>query len=140
MSNEVTDWVEVTPELLDYLRSGGIRFEQKQLEDLIYDGQIKLLSVKRSTGEFVGVLGAIHKWQGVWEAFYVYTKGGALLPFYRALKFALTNPWNVDRVQANIKADNRLGIRLVESLGFKREGLMIKFKDQENYYMYARTY
>lgn len=45
----------------------------------------------------------------------------------------------VDRLQASVKADFEQGKAFVSFFGFKCEGLMRKFKDGEDYYMYSLT-
>jgi hypothetical protein len=81
--------------------------------------------------------------QGVAE---IWTLNGPLIKKYpiEFHKFILDcrdkfqKQFNLVRMQAPIQSDIEMNIKWIESLGFKREGLMRKYYGDKDFYMYSR--
>jgi len=92
----------------------------------------------------IAIGGIYELWKGVGEAFAIMGEGAFLYPkslfatFSRNLETGI-KIGNYRRIQATIKEGFDAGIRFIEHLKFKSEGLLEKWgPDGNNYYMYAR--
>lgn len=112
----------------------------------IADSMGSLIAFSLINGENVVAIGGIYElWPGVGEAFAIMSKSVTKYPksLYSSFKSNIDAGMKIGnfiRVQATVKADFPAGIRFLEHLGFKEEGLMKKWGfDHCDYYRYARV-
>ena len=48
--------------------------------------------------------------------------------------------YDVHRLQTTVKADYEIGHKFAQWLGLEKEGLMKKYLDDNDYYLYSRIY
>lgn len=95
-------------------------------------------------GKIIGVYGVTVLWEGVGELWLILTKD--VLNFkvetYKRLKQCveeLIGNCNLRRTQAVVRTDFPQAIKMMEHLGFEREGLLIDYcPDKCDVYMYAK--
>lgn len=95
-------------------------------------------------GQVVGVGGIVTLWSGVGEAWIVLTKDilQNKVESYRCIlrMFKKMTKENYHRIQATVRVDFPQAIKMVEHLGFKREGKLIAYcPDGEDSFIYAIT-
>ena len=98
----------------------------------------------RADGRIIMVGGVRWFWEGVGEAWCILhaRSQGCRFTTYRALKILHTTCVNrykpFNRVQATVRTQWPEAIKMLEKLGYKREGLLRKYcPDGEDVYMYA---
>lgn len=95
-------------------------------------------------GRIVGLGGITILWDGVGEGWLILTKDVLTrkVESYRCiyrLMLKLIEENKLRRIQAHVRTDFRQAIKMIEALGFEREGLLREFcPDKCDVYMYAR--
>lgn len=88
--------------------------------------------------------GVTTRWKGTGE---VWTLNSPIVKDYPLLFHKLMLRWletirkyhGLRRIQAVVEADNDTYVKWIELLGFKREGLLRKYYDGKDFYMYAKV-
>lgn len=94
----------------------------------------------------IAIIGMIHLWDGVAEAWTVTSEEVKLYPisFHKSVLSSLVHHeklLGIHRTQMNVRADYEDGRKWAEALGFKEEGVMLKYgPDGKDFWRYARTF
>lgn len=97
--------------------------------------------------EIVAVGGIVDYWQGVGEAWLIMTKQSKKHDIFGIIAFSaiekklneLIVEHNLRRVEAGVRTDSKKAIRLIEALGFQKEGVKVRHTpDKCDMIMYAR--
>ncbi len=110
-----------------------------------YDQIGKIIAFSLIHEDEIILIGGIYEiWEGVGEAFSIMSKSAIKYPKSLYASFSRSFETGIKigryrRVQSMVKADFKEGIRFIERLGFKREGLLKSWApDKSDYYIYAR--
>jgi len=96
--------------------------------------------------EVISILGGSIVWPGVMYAWALISEDVKKVPlsFHKAVKSVIevyAGKEELYRMQLDVKSDYSSGCKWVESLGFKKEGLMRKYgPDGSDYNLYARIF
>lgn len=96
-------------------------------------------------GRPIAVIGVVKLWDGVAEAWSVTSDEVRRVPlsFHKVVSGlikAVERHLGIRRIQMSVDENYSEGHRWAEALGFKREGLMLKYGPiGENHFLYART-
>ena len=127
---------------IEYVRKNPLEEAVKRYPDLptpeenCYTGLVD--------GKIMGVGGVIVLWEGVGEAWLILSKDilEMKIATYLCIKEMverMISECNLRRIQAVIRTDYPQAIKMIEALGFKREGLLEEYlPDKCNAFMYAK--
>ena len=96
------------------------------------------------TGECIGACGVRPMWRGTGEAWGIFSPliASHALSAVRAIRKGLDmliDAQNLQRVQATVNASHPRALAFARSLGFREEGLMLKYHDGFDYWMVSKT-
>jgi len=137
---QMTDMRDATQSDLDYCRENSIDPQAKTFPDLQKSSWAKLAIFD---GVILGCGGCVVYWNGCAEGWFCLTKESqehkvVTINAIRDVIEMAFKELKLHRMQVTERIDNPQSIKLVEYLGFKREGLMIKYApDGTDTYLYA---
>ena len=129
-----------TQEDLDLVRQDSIDITAKNYPVLNLNGWARTVLID---GQIIGVGGCIVFWKGVGEAWFCLSKKALdhKIATFRCIKKIIEQAFSelkLKRMQVTERADFSQTIKMAESLGFKREGLMKSYlPDGGDSYLYA---
>ncbi len=91
----------------------------------------------------IAVCGAAVLWEGVADVWFLTTHhiDKCKFHFYREVIMGMEHIkelFNLHRIQCSVEFDNERSMKWLETMGFKREGLMIEYgPDRKDHYRYA---
>ena len=131
-----------TQEDLEYLRQNPLEEALKGYPQLRICDSNTYTAVLN--GEVVGIGGVVVLWKGVGEAWVILSRNCQNKPIEMFLCIkrvykALIQSCELNRIQVVVRVDFPQSIKMIEKLGFEREGLMRRYcPDGCDAYMYAR--
>lgn len=130
---------------LKYVRENPLEDAVKGYPDMPIDYKTSYTALW--DGRVVGVGGASMMWKGVWEFWLILTKDSkregahsiVALEAIRKKIDEIIEENSIVRAQAVVRLDFPKGIKMLEALGFEREGLLRRYTpDGASVYRYAR--
>lgn len=131
---------------LKYVRKNPLEDAVKGYPDMPIDYKTSYTALW--DGVIVGAGGASMMWKGVWEFWIILTKnskrggiyGITALEAIRRKIDEIIEENDIVRAQATVRLDFPKGIRMLEALGFEREGLLRRYTpDGASVYRYAKV-
>lgn len=130
---------------IEYVRANPLEDAVKSYPNMDVDPKTSYTTLL--DGVIVAVGGASIMWEGVWEFWLIMTKeskrngayGIIALETIRKKIDEIVEENNIVRAQATVRIDFTKGIKMLEALGFQREGLLRRYcPDGMSSYRYSR--
>lgn len=130
---------------IDYVKSNPLEDAVKSYPNMQVDVQTSYTALW--DGKIVGVGGASMMWKGVYEFWLILTKDSNLNGAHGIIAFdairkkidEIIEDNDIKRAQATARLDFPKAIKMLEALGFQREGLLRRYTpDGASVYRYSR--